>query len=257
MKISWKKASGKQVYDVRLGTRPVKALYRGADKIYPDDSARIRSLRLDMAAWEGTLDGIYWATALDNVTVSADAARCIRLTADRSYMVGSTWGAYPLAEWMGSGLFRFQAGEGPLVRNVRLGDTAALRLRLGSCNSLSIGGSQGDDNPVSRLYPACPPGTIVRGYYTKGQKRVSTGADIIVESRPSGQILVNRHIQQDGHCRGSYDWPYAVIDPVPGDTEVLLTVRPHQARGPWGGYFTLPGLSRTQTARIIQITPEP
>lgn len=256
MKISHKAASGKQVYDARLGERKVQKIYRGEEQIYPDNSARVRQLRLDISAWAGTPEGSCWEQAIEAVSVHADTSRYIRLTADRAYLVGNTYGSYPLAAYLGGGLFQFSAGEGPLVRNLRLGDAAALQIRLPRLKSFSIGGDQEHNRPVSRLYPSCPSGTEARGYFGKGQKRVSTGVRLVVESLPSGKILMNRHQQQNGHCRGDYNWNYGWCGPVAGDTQARLTVYPHQPRGGWGGYFIYPAAARTLTARIIQLIKE-
>ncbi len=256
MKISYNNISGKQVYDARLGERKVQAIYRGDEKIYPDNSARIHQLRLDISGWAGTPEGSCWEQAIEAVSVHADATRYIRLTAERTYLVANTYGSYPLASYLGGGLFQFALGEGPLVQNLRLGDTAALQIRLPLLKSFSIGGDQEHNQPVSRLYPSCPSGTEVRGYFGKGQKRVSTGVRIVVESLPSGKPLLNRHQQQDGHCRGDYNWNYGQCGPIAGDTQVRLTVYPHQPRGGWGGYFIYPAAARTLTARIIQLIKE-
>lgn len=255
MKITHRTITGRQVYDARLGERKVKAIYRGDVKIYPDNAARIRQLRLDVSAWN-TPESSCWQHALNAVAVHANSSRCVKLTADRSYMVGNTWGIYPLASYLGGGLFEFAYGEGPLAQNVRPGDTAAITLRLPSLPSDRIGGGQPDTRPVSRHDAPPLPGTEVRGYFSKGQKKISTGVAIRVESLPSGTLLVNRHQQQNGHVRGERNWHYGWIDPVAGDTQVLLTVTPHQPRGGWGGYFVYPAVARTLTARIIQITRE-
>lgn len=256
MQISYQSATARQVYDARLGERRVKAIYRGNVKIYPDNAARIRQLRLDTSSWAGTPDGSCWEQALEAVSVHASSSRYIKLTADRSYMLNNTWGSYPLASSLGGGLFEFAFGEGPLLQNIRLGDTASLQIRLPSLHSLSIGGSQESSQPVSRVYPACPSGTEVRGYFWKGQKRVSTGVRIVITSLPSGRVLLERHQQQNGHCRGSYDWRYGWVGSADGDTQTRLDVYPHQPRGGWGAYFTYPAASCTLTARIINIVPE-
>ncbi|OLA87863.1 hypothetical protein [Akkermansia sp. 54_46] len=256
MKISYHSITARQVYDARLGENKVKAIYRGDVKIYPDNAARISQIRLDISAWSGTPDGSFWEQAIEAVSVYASTSRYIKMTADRTYMVGSTWGSYPLASYRGAGLFEFAYNEGPLLQNVRLGDSASLQIKLPSLKSFSIGGTQEFDQPVSRVYPACPSGTEVRGYFGKGQKRVSTGVRIVIVSLPSGQVLLDRHQQQNGHCRGSYDWNYGWVGSVAGDTQARLEVYPHQPRGGWGGYFIYPAASCSLTARIIQIVPE-
>lgn len=256
MKISHRNAAGKYIYDARLGERPLRAICLGGKQLYPDNAARIRLLRLDMGAWHGTVEGAYWRHALEAVSAASGPMQYIRLQADRSYQVQTTFGHYPLASCTDWSCFTFAAGEGPLVQNIRLGDSTSLRLQIPAFASQSIGGTQGDDSPVSHAYPACLPGTEVRCHFTKGQKRVSTGARVLMESRPSGAVLLDRYHQKNGHCRGSYDWNCGWVGPWGNDTQALMTVWPVQARGPWGGYLLYPSVSLTLYARIIQIQPE-
>ncbi len=120
MKISHHSITARQVYDARLGENKVKAIYRGDVKIYPDNAARISQIRLDISAWSGTPDGSFWEQVIEAVYVYASTSRYIKMTADRTYMVGSTWGSFPLASYRGAGLFEFAYNEGPLLQNVRL-----------------------------------------------------------------------------------------------------------------------------------------
>ncbi|SEH97266.1 hypothetical protein [Akkermansia glycaniphila] len=256
MKISFGAAVNRYVYDARLGERRVQAVYYGTRKVYPDAAARVRMIRLDMGGWAGTPEGNCWARALEAVSIAADGSRHIRLTAGRTYSVQSAYGSYPAAAWLGDGRFEFAHGEGPLAQGLRLGDTATLRLLVPALTTAAIGGTEGDNGEVAAVYAACLPETEVRGYFTKGQKKVSTGVRVRLESLPSGAVLMDRHQQQNGHCRGSYDWNYGWAGPVWGDTQVRLTVWPHQARGPWGGYLISPAISRTLSARIIQMQTE-
>lgn len=256
MKFSHGKLLNKYVYDVRLGTRQIKAIYRGTEKIYPDATSRIRSVRLDIAPWLGSRDALYWEHALEAVSVHSDANRYIRLTVDRSYQIQSSFGTYPVATWKGGGQIEFPYGEGPCAQNVRLGDTATLRLRIPSMQSQAIGGSQPDTSTVSRIYPPVLPGTEVRAFFTKGQKRVSTGAVIYIVNNPGERVLINRHQQQNGHCRVYRDWNYGWVESLPGENQTILHVRPLAPRGPWGGYFIYPAFDITLRARIIHITKE-
>ena len=256
MRISFRAAANRYVYDARLGERKVQAIYYGDKKVYPDASARVRMLRLDMGGWAGTVEGNCWARALEAVSIAADASRHIRLTAGRTYSVQTAYGSYPAAAWLGEGRFEFAYGEGPLAQSLRLGDTATLRLQIPALYTAPIGGTEGNNDAVTAVYPSCLPDTEVRCFFTKGQKKVSTGARIRLESLPSGTALMDRHQQQNGHCRGSYDWNCGWVGSVCGDTQVRMTVWPHQARGPWGGYFISPAISCTLTARIIQMQTE-
>lgn len=256
MKISTDSQLNKYVYDLRLGNLKVKTIFHGTDKIYPDSSARIHTLRLDIAPWQGTRDALYWEHALEAVSAYSDSSRYIRLTVDRTYQLQSSSGSYPVAVSKGGGLVEFPYGEGPCAQNVRLGDTATLRLRIPSIRSQSIGGNQPDTAPLSRLFPPVLPGTEARAYFTKGQKKVSTGVALTVVNNPGNRTLLQRHQQQDGHCRVSRDWSYGYVASLPGDTQSILRATPHQPRGPWGAYFVYPGFELTLRARIIQLTKE-
>lgn len=256
MKISHTRQLNKYVYDVRLGARQIKAIYRGAQKIYPDSSARIHSLRLDITPWRSSREALYWEHALEAVTVHSDANRYIRLTVDRTYQLQSSGGTMPVATWKGGGQIEFPYGEGPCVQNVRLGDTATLRLCIPSMQSQPIGGNQPDTSTLSRIYPPVLPGTEARAFFTKGQKRVSTGIILYIVNNPGERVLLNRHQQQNGHCRVYRDWSYGYVESSPGETQTALHVQPLNPRGPWGGYFIYPSFNLTLRSRVIQITKE-
>lgn len=243
----------KYVYSACHGDRPLASIYHGKEKIWPDNSQRVTRMTLDVATLDGTLNGACWLLALASINTGIGARQFIRLTADRVYNVNKTFGSYPLSYYEGNGNFSFLDQQGPLARNVSPGGTVQMRLVIPCGESLKIGGTQGNNDPVSMDYYPCIPGTTVRGYFTKGQKKVSTGVRIQVFNLPSQDLLLDRHQQQNGHCRGDRNWEYGTFGYIPGSTGVRLTVYPHQARGPWGGYFTYPAFNVTFNLKILRI----
>lgn len=126
-------------------------------------------MTLDVASLDGTLNGIYWQLALDAVDTGCTASKFIRFTCDRTYNVNHTYGSYPLVYHMGNGEFSFLNEQGPLARNVHVGDTVAILLVIPSRDSIRTGGLE--NTPVSYDYPPCIPGTMARGYFNKGRKK--------------------------------------------------------------------------------------
>lgn len=253
MKAALSAIPDKYIYSAYVGDRPLASIYHGKEKIWPDNSQRVTRMTLDIAALAGTLNGTYWTLALEAIETGCNAQKFIRLTADRTYNVNKTFGTYPLVYYQGNGTFSFIDQQGPIARNVRPGLTVKMRLVIPSRASMRIGGDQPNIWPVSHHYPPLLPGTVARGYFSKGQKKVSTGAALRVESQPSGIVQLNMHQQQNGHCRGYRDWSYGTLDPIAGDTQILLTVTPHQPRGSWGGYFVYPNYNVTFNLKILRI----
>lgn len=85
-------------------------------------------MTLDVASLDGTLNGIYWQLALAAVDTGCTASKFIRFTCDRTYNVNHTYGSYPLVYHMGNGEFSFLNEQGPLARNVHVGDAVAISL---------------------------------------------------------------------------------------------------------------------------------
>ncbi len=246
----------KYVYSAYLGERPLASIYQGTTKIWPDNAQRVTRMTLDVASLDGTLNGIYWQLALDAVDTGCTASKFIRFTCDRTYNVNHTYGSYPLVYHMGNGEFSFLNEQGPLARNVHVGDAVAISLVIPSRDSIRTGGL--DNVTVSYDYHSCIPGTTVRGYFNKGRKKVSTGVRLIVASLPSNKTLLDRHQQQNGHVRGDRDWEYGSVGYIPGETGVRLTVTPHQpVGGAWGGYFRYPAFRVTLHLNILRIETTP
>lgn len=242
----------KYVYSSYLGKMPLASIYQGTVKIWPDNAQRITRITLDVASLDRTLNGVYWQLALDAVDTGCTASKFIRLTCDRTYNVNHTYGSYPIVYHMGNGEFSFLNGQGPLARNVHIGNTVPISLVIPGRDSIHTGGL--DNVTVSYDYPPCIPGTKVRGYFNKGRKRVSTGVRLKITSLPSSKTLLDRHQQQNGHGRGNRDWEYGSIGYIPGETGVRLTVTPHQpVGGAWGGYFRYPAFRVTLHLSILRI----
>ncbi len=168
----------KYVYSAYLGESPLASIYQGTTKIWPDNAQRVTRMTLDVASLDGTLNGIYWQLALDAVDTGCTASKFIRFTCDRTYNVNHTYGSYPLVYHMGNGEFSFLNEQGPLARNVHVGDTVEILLVIPSRDSIRTGGLE--NTPVSYDYPPCIPGTMARGYFNKGRKKVSTGVRLTV-----------------------------------------------------------------------------
>lgn len=242
----------KYVYSATIGETPLSSIYQGTTKIWPDNEQRISRLTLDVPSLTGTLNGIYWSIALDAISSGSSASKFIRLKADRSYNINHTYGTYPVVYHTGNGTFSFLENQGPLARNFRIGDTLPITLVIPQHDSIHTRGET--NTTISHDYPPCIPETTVRGYFNKGQKRVSTGVRLTLTSIPSQTTILDRHQQQNGHVRGTRDWEYGTIGYIPGETGIRLTATPHlPVGGYWGGYFRYPSFRITLHLKILRL----
>ena len=255
----------KYIYSVYLGDRPLSSIYQGHNKIWPDNANRITAITLDTSRLPGSIDGAYWEHALRAIASGATPSRFIRLTSGRVYSINSPYATYPVAWYEGNGRISYPYQTGPLANSLKEGDNVTLQLVIPGFDSIRITGTQAEGqhqiyNPANKTltytYPPAIPGTIVRRFFSKGQKKISTGVRTMVQSFPSGAILHDAYRQQNGHGRGNYDenaYPGEWLAYAPRDTHVRLTVWPHQARGDWGGYLRYPAVNRKLTLKILRI----
>lgn len=243
----------KEVKDVYYGNKPVKAIYWGDKKIWPTNSSRVTAIIVDVELLAGTLDGVLWKHALKATESGVSPSKFIKFKCGREYYINTAIDSRPVAYYMGKGELRFANGDGPMSSDAKIGSTIDMRLVIPQIESGRIGGNQSNTDPVSLDYISFIPGTVVRGYFGKGEKRTSSGVGINVKSYPSQIIVLDKHRQKDGHCRGDYDWEYGTVGFLPGEGHVTLSVSPHQPRGSWGGYFSYPSLDAVIRVKILKI----
>lgn len=256
----------KYIYTACVGAQALKYIYRGTDKIWPDNANRITAITLDITALENTINGAYWALALQAIASGTTPSRCIKLTSGgRTYCLNTTYSTYPVAYYEGNGRITYPHQTGPLSNTLKPGDNIILQLVIPTFDSLRVTGTQEDgaggiytpgNKTLQHTYTPAIPGTIVRRYFNKGQKKVSTGVRTQIQSQPSGTILHDSYRQQNGHGRAGYDenaYPGEAITYHPGDTTAHITVWPHQARGNWGGYLRYPAFNHNFTLKILSI----
>lgn len=263
MKVTLGDKKRKFVYDVLFGERHVNRIMYAGRKIWPDESERVATMSLDMSVLEDSVEGVYWMHALTAVS-SASSDECYMLlrAGGRDYMLQTTFDKWKKATYS-AGTVDF-LGDGPMRESLRIGDTVTVQLVMPQRQSTIIGGDQlgyegyqwvnySIGRYVTGDYPPTIPNTSVRGFFSKGQKEVSTGTRIMVTDS-NGEVLVDRHIQQNGHGRAFLNWDYGTVGYSPGSSGVVLTVVPHLARGPWGGYFVYPAFSQTINLTVIGLT---
>lgn len=263
MKMTLGDAKRRFVYAVKFGRRRIWRIMYGVRQIWPDDTERVAAMAVDMSGLDGSLDGAYWVHALEAVAGGSNDKLYMKLRAGgRDYLFQTAYGKWKKAVYE-AGVVDF-LGDGPVRGSLRVGDAVEVSLVVPQVKSASVGGGQASyENTagwnydhgryVSGRYLPTLPYTSVHGFFCKGQKKVSTGNRIVVTAS-SGQKLMDRHWQQDGHRRGSCDWDWGTVGFCQGAAHVSLTVVPHQARGDWGGYFIYPAFSRTIRLTVTGLT---
>lgn len=265
MKAALRNIPDKYIYSAYAGQTPLKSIYRGHDKIWPDNSNRITSITLDVSSLPGTISGSYFDLALQAIASGATPSKFIKITSGRVYSLNSPYSSYPVAYYEGNGKITYPYNTGPLANALKTGDNIAIQVVAPGFDSIRVTGTQKDgeggiyspgNKTLIYTYPQAIPGTIVRRFFGKGQKKISTGVRTQIISLPSGNILHDSYRQQNGHGRATYDenaYPGEWIANRPGDTQLQLTVWPHQARGNWGGYLRYPSFNHTFNLKILRI----
>lgn len=263
MKVTLGAQQRKFVYDVRFGERPVRRIMYGGLQIWPDETARVAKMSVDMSAFDGTLDGAYWLHAIDAVQAGSNGSCHMLMRAGgRDYMIQTTYDSWKRAVYS-AGNIDF-LGDGPMREKLRIGDRVTVKLVIPQRQTAYVKGGQDGymgyvwDNYENENWLSCEclptiPNTSVRGFFTKGQKKVSTGNRIIVIAS-TGQWLLDRHIQQDGHGRGYHDRAYGTVGFCSGSTKTTLRSVPHMARGAWGAYMNSPAFNRTVEMTVTGLT---
>ncbi len=236
------------VLEVDLGDVPVWEVDYGETKLYPDTETGVKQAKFRVPE-RGTAQWCRFVHALNTVKRECSAeCNMIMRVAGREYSLFGSVNGLPVARMTNEGYVTFPDGHAPTLQELAEGVRASLYAKIPQVKSDSIGGNEagyGADaganlrahQYVERVYSPIISGTEVYGYCYKGQKKVSTGNLVIVTGH-DGETLMYKHIQQNGHGRGSYEWCYGTLNTAA--ESVTLTVIPHQARGPWGGYFVYP-----------------
>ena len=251
------------VYGIRVGETSVKRVMYAGKKIWPDYSDRIRTMTLDMEPLAGTQDELYWRAALSAVEAQSSEACHVRLTAGgRPYNLQSTYGSWALARF-GFGTVSFDR-DGPYREYLRVGDSVRVELVIparrsaqlyndGSSGQATASANEAAGSWMEGQFDPPTDGTAIHGFFSKWQKKVSTGVLIRVWD-DAGKELFGLSRQLNGHGRSSQDWVYGTLNYMPGVEAVKMRVVSHQARGPWGAYLLYPAFRRTFSLRVTHLT---
>lgn len=253
MKVTNNNLNDAFVLEVDICDVPVWEVDCGETPLYPDTATGVKQAKFRVPE-QGTAEWCLYTHAMNTAKREcSDSCHIILRVAGREYSLFGSVNGLPVAQMTQEGLVTFPDGHVPALQELSEGVMATLLATIPQVKSASVGGNQagyeavaGDNwrrgNYVTRVYTPALAGTEVRGYCTKGQKKVSTGNRIIAKDA-AGHTLLDRHIQKDGHGRSSEDWSYGTL--ATASETVTLTVIPHQARGPWGGYLVYPAFERT------------
>lgn len=236
------------VLEVDLGDVPVWEVDYGEVQLYPDTATGVKRAKFRAPEY-GSED---WCRFIHSLNMArrecSDKCNIVLRVAGREYSLFGSVNGLPAAQMSNEGYVTFPDGHVPSLQELGDGASAALYVTIPQAKSASIGGNQAGYAGMERanelngcyvtgVYSPVIKGSEVRGYFTKGQKKVSTGERIVVTAA-DGATLINSHKQQNGHKRGYSDWSWGEFDR--SVISATMTVIPHMARGPWGGYFIYP-----------------
>ena len=249
----------KYLYDKRLGTRRVVAIYRDGEKIWPTLRDTVASFVIDTNELEGTVDWAYWLHALDAVEKLGAGAECyIKLTAGgREYMLGETFDNWYLAGYDGRATVVF-GDNGPLWDKLQPGDEVVVELRVPARESTEY-------NEEAVCYLPHLSGTKLRVVFSKGKKDKWAGRRFTVTGQPGGVVHWGGSCETSEHKRGTktrvlpgntHKWYKAVHNDamVAGETSLEVnTAGIGSATRSGGVTFLWPGFSTQLRLRVSAV----
>lgn len=196
------------VYDVRLGSREVKAVYVGRTKVWPTISDLAK--RVTLGALEGE-DAAYWHHAIGALRGDYALAGEKALISAHVCLAGKWFDlilkddacpSYPLATFDGGTL---ELGDkGAPVAGVAVGDEALVQVRIPEHYTNSFVSPSENKGFTQRWHTRWLPGTRFQYDHYKGQKRVCPWANGSVAGERSGKTYFRapQH-NHAGHGRGN------------------------------------------------------
>lgn len=206
MRISQGRFKRRYVYDVRLGTRAVRAVYYGGQKIWPtlNDLAE----RVTLAAPQG-IEGAYWQHAIGVLQGEYEllssffekagvpiAHCCVAGKWFNLELRDAACPAYPLAKY-DSGTLVLGANGVP-VSAVSVGDEVLIQVKIPKHYTKSFKSPSEDEGISQRWYTRWLPGTRFVYTHYKGQKKVNAWAGGKVVGEKSRQTYFDSPLHQHG-----------------------------------------------------------
>lgn len=225
MRITYKEAKRRFVYNWKAGRTQVKRVMLKREQIWPGGEDRIRRVALDMSELEASIDRAFWEHALD-ATAAVASERChLGFTiAGRPYRVNTTYNGIARAMYS-FGTLDF--GEnGPALSDLRVGDELELVAVIPERESLEYDGSEVCVLPYLR-------GSQLRVRFEKEKKKKWAGRRFTVTGRPGGVVHFGGSCETSEHKRGAktrvvpantHKWYNPVYNDkmVPGEQELVI-----------------------------------
>lgn len=225
MRITYKEAKRRFVYNWKAGRTQAKRVMLKREQIWPGGEDRIRRVALDMSELEASIDRAFWEHALD-ATAAVASERChLGFTiAGRPYRVNTTYNGIARAMYS-FGTLDF--GEnGPALSDLRVGDELELAAVIPERSSLEYDGSEVCVLPYLR-------GSQLRVSFEKEKKKKWAGRRFTVTGRPGGVVHFGGSCETSEHKRGTktrvvpantHKWynPVYNDEMVPGEQELVI-----------------------------------
>lgn len=264
MRITIGRFKRRYLYDCRLGCRRVVKKMKGGVQIWPTLPDLVRYAVLDVSPLEGTLEGAYWAHALDAVRSQSSESRYMRLQAGgKSYHLLTSFGQYDVAGYDHATL---DFGDhGPLASRFGVGDEVEVRVQVPQREWPHLAYGYWGASSMQYDVPFIP-GMAVRVRVQKGRKKVSAGVSFWLRGVGSNAAHIVGNAQKNGHCRGQY-WGTAYAGPgwvidgcvqsfsnhyVPGDSGLSLGFQGYFG-GEGEGFLVSPKFARVFRLKVVDV----
>lgn len=194
------------VRHVDIGEAGVNEVWHGNTMLYPGNTSLIYKLQL-ITPKEGTIEWAYWVHAVRAVTYSNDL-----YTSNAQMQLDGISDQYWLGSNRPTGLYQssltedgwitFRPDEGPCVADIRDGDMLTISANIPAHYDVPHASGSQDAKSNARWYNPYLPGTYLKLWWGKGQKKKSAGVRYAINGYPSNTQMIAGAGQKNGHGRG-------------------------------------------------------
>lgn len=194
------------VRHVDLGELGVNEVWHGDTMLYPENTSLIYKLQV-ITPKAGTLEWAYWLHAVRAVTYSnnlydSNAQMQLEGISDQYWLGANRPTGLYQASIAEDGWITFRTDEGPCVSDIRDGDTLTISANIQEHYDVPHTSGEQDVESSARWFNPYLPGTFLKLWWGKGQKKKSAGVRYAVNGYPSNTQMIAGAGQKNGHGRG-------------------------------------------------------
>lgn len=194
------------VRHVDLGDSGVNEVWHGDTMLYPENTSLIHKIQVVPPA-EASLNWAYWVHAVRTVTYAdrlytANAQLLLDGISDQYWLGSNRPTGLFLAGITEDGWITFGTDEGICVSDIDEGDTLSITANIPEHYDEPHTSGKQDVSSTAQWYNPYLPGTFLKLWWGKGQKKRSAGVNYAINGYPSDTQMIAGRGQKNGHGRG-------------------------------------------------------